>query len=68
VYAIVTRGNLELMGYKLLGFTIWQSSKRIARRRFLANRQKIATSTVASVVMAGVIAGVLAARQSSQPR
>ena len=56
------------MGYKLLGFTIWQSSKRIARRRFLANRQKIATSTVASVVMAGVIAGVLAARQSSQPR
>ena len=68
MYAIVTRGSLDVMGYKLLGFTIWQSSKRIARRRFLANRQKIATSMVASVMMAGVIAGVLAARQSSQPR
>lgn len=56
------------MGYRILGFTIWQSSKRLARRRFLANRQKIATSTVGLVVMAGVIAGVLAARQSSQPR
>lgn len=56
------------MGYKILGFTIWQSSKRLARRRFLASRQKIAGGTVAAVVMAGVIAGVLAARQSSQPR
>jgi len=56
------------MVYKILGFTIWQSSKRIARRRFMANRQKIATSTVATVVMAGVIAGALAARQSAQPR
>lgn len=56
------------MGYKIIGFTVWQSSKRLARRRFLANRQKIATGTVASVIMAGVIAGALAARQSSQPR
>jgi hypothetical protein len=56
------------MGYKIIGFTVWQSSKRLARRRFLANRQKIATSTVALVIMAGVIAGALAARQSSQPR
>jgi hypothetical protein len=44
------------MGYKLLGFVVWQVGKRYAKRRFHGARRKIAVATVAAVVVGGVVA------------
>lgn len=46
------------MGYKVLGFVVWQGSKWYLRRRMSGARTKVA---IAGVVGAAVVAGVLVA-------
>jgi len=50
------------MGYKLLGFVVWQGSKWYLRRRMLGARRKLAIAGVSVAVIAGVLA---AGRQAS---
>ncbi|MGO9958308.1 MAG: hypothetical protein ACLP50_20460 [Solirubrobacteraceae bacterium] len=50
------------MGYKLLGFAVWQGGKWYVRRRMSGMRAKLAVGAVGAVVVAGV---VLASRQAS---
>jgi hypothetical protein len=53
------------MGYKLLGFAVWQGGKWYLRRRYQGARRKVVLVGLAGVVAAGVVA---AQRQrSSQP-
>jgi hypothetical protein len=44
------------MGYKLLGFAVWQGSKWYLRRRVHGAGRKVAISAVSVAVLAGVIA------------
>jgi hypothetical protein len=50
------------MGYKLLGFAVWQGGKWYMRRRFKGFRRKAAIAGVSAMVVAGV---VLAGRQAA---
>ena len=50
------------MGYKLLGFVVWQGSKWYVRRRMSGVRGKIAVAAVSAAVIGGV---VLAGRQAA---
>ncbi len=50
------------MGYKVLGFVVWQGSKLYARRRFADSRTKLAVAGISAAVLAGV---VVAARESA---
>jgi len=50
------------MGYKLLGFAVWQGSKWYLRRRVSGLRAKAAIAGVGAVVVAGVL---VAGRQAS---
>jgi hypothetical protein len=50
------------MGYKVLGFAVWQGSKWYLRRRMSGFRRKAAIAGVGAVVVAGVLA---AGRQAS---
>jgi hypothetical protein len=43
------------MGYKLLGFAVWQGSKWYLRRRISGFRAKAAIAGVGAVVVAGVL-------------
>jgi hypothetical protein len=51
------------MGYKLLGFAVWQGGKWYVRRRFNGVRRKVVVAGLAGVVVAGV---VVASRQQSE--
>jgi hypothetical protein len=51
------------MGYKLLGYVVWQGAKWYLRRRFEAAQTKLAIAGVAAVLIAGV--AVAAQRQRS---
>ncbi len=44
------------MGYKLLGFAVWQGSKWYMRRRFTGLRRKVAIAGLSAMVVAGVVA------------
>lgn len=44
------------MGYKILGFAVWQSGKWYVRRRLRESRQKLALVMLAGVVGAGLLA------------
>jgi hypothetical protein len=44
------------MGYKLLGFAVWQGSKWYLRRRMTGYRRKAVIAGLSAVVIAGVIA------------
>jgi hypothetical protein len=44
------------MGYKVLGFVVWQGSKWYLRRRMSGFRAKAAMAGVGVVVVAGVLA------------
>jgi hypothetical protein len=44
------------MGYKLLGFVVWQGSKWYVRRRMSGARGKIALAGVSAAVVVGVLA------------
>jgi hypothetical protein len=50
------------MGYKFLGFVVWQGGKWYLRRRFAGARRKAAIVGVSALVVAGVLA---AQRQAS---
>jgi hypothetical protein len=50
------------MGYKLLGFAVWQGSKWYMRRRMSGARAKLAIATVGAAVVAGVL---VAGRQAT---
>jgi hypothetical protein len=54
------------MGYKLLGFVVWQGGKWYLRRRMQGLRPKLAVGGVAVLVLAGVAAGVVASQRSSE--
>jgi hypothetical protein len=44
------------MGYKILGFAVWQGGKWYARRRFQGARRRLVVAGLAGVVIAGVLA------------
>jgi len=44
------------MGYKILGFVVWQGSKLYLRRRLTGARRKLALATVGAAIVAGVLA------------
>lgn len=50
------------MGYKLLGFAVWQGSKWYVRRRLSGARAKVAIAGVGAAVVAGVL---VAGRQAT---
>jgi hypothetical protein len=50
------------MGYKVLGFAVWQGSKWYLRRRMAGARAKVAMAGVGAAVVAGVL---VAGRQAS---
>ncbi len=43
------------MGYKVLGFAVWQGSKWYLRRRMSGARAKVAIAGVGAAVVAGVL-------------
>jgi hypothetical protein len=47
------------MGYKLLGFVVWQGGKWYVRRRFHGASRKIAIAGLGGVLIAGGLAAVL---------
>ncbi len=44
------------MGYKILGFAVWQGSKWYVRRRLGGLKAKVAIAGVGALVLAGVAA------------
>jgi hypothetical protein len=44
------------MGYKILGFAVWQGSKWYVRRRMTGTKAKLAVAGVGVLVLAGVAA------------
>jgi hypothetical protein len=44
------------MGYKILGFAVWQGSKWYMRRRMSGLGAKVALGAVSAAVVAGVVA------------
>ncbi len=46
------------MGYKLLGYIVWQAGKWYARRRAREARSSLAAAAVVGLVIAGVVAAV----------
>jgi hypothetical protein len=53
-------GSFNRVGYKLLGYIVWNAGKWYARRRARDARRGIAVALLAGLVLAGVAA---AARQ-----
>ncbi len=47
-------GNIAGMGYKILGFVVWQAMKLVVRRKLAANRGKVAVGAVSAVVAGGL--------------
>ena len=53
------------MGYKLLGFAVWQGGKWYLRRRMADTKTKVAVAGVSAALVAGVlVAGRQAATSS----
>jgi hypothetical protein len=50
------------MGYKVLGFAVWQGSKWYLRRRMSGARAKVALAGLGAAVVAGVL---VAGRQAA---
>jgi hypothetical protein len=55
------------MGYKLLGFVIWQRYKWNWRRRYKRARHDLALAGLAALIVGGVVGGVVAAQRASSP-
>jgi hypothetical protein len=54
------------MGYKVIGFIVWQGSKWYLRRRMSGVKAKVAVAGVSAAVLAGVaVAGRQAAGSSN---
>lgn len=43
------------MGYKILGFVIWQGTKWYLRRQVGVSRRKMAVAAISAAVVAGVV-------------
>jgi hypothetical protein len=54
------------MGYKLLGFVVWQGGKWYARRRAREARGTLAVWAVVAVVLGGLAAAAPRARQAAR--
>ncbi len=52
------------MGYKVLGFAVWQGGKWYVRRRFSGTLPKVAVLGAAALTL-GTVAAVTAARRSN---
>ena len=50
------------MGYKVLGFVVWQGAKLFLRRRMTGTRTKVAIAGVGAAVVVGVL---VAGRQAT---
>ena len=57
----IERVRSTRMGYRLLGFAVWQGGKWYARRRLAGVRRKAAIAALSAAVLAGVIAAGKAA-------
>jgi hypothetical protein len=53
------------MGYKVLGFLVWQGGKWYVRRRVSGPRAKLAAAGISAAVVAGIL---LAGRQAAANR
>ena len=51
------------MGYKVLGFAVWQGGKWYLRRRFTGARRKVVIAGLSAAVIGGVL---VAQRQPSR--
>jgi uncharacterized protein involved in exopolysaccharide biosynthesis len=52
------------MGYKLLGFVVWQGAKWYLHRRFPHAQRNLAIAGVAGLLLAGVAVGATRQRSS----
>jgi hypothetical protein len=52
------------MGYKLLGFLVWQGLRLYLRRRFPDARRNLAIAGASGAVLAGAAAAALAAQRA----
>jgi hypothetical protein len=50
------------MGYKLLGFVVWQGARWYLRRRFAGATRKLALAALGGALVAGVAVGAQRAR------
>lgn len=55
-------GSIAVMGYKILGFAVWQASKWYVRRKMPGTRGKLAIAAASAAVVGGVV--VLSRQQS----
>ena len=44
------------MGYKILGFAVWQGSKWYVRRRFTGAKRKVVIAGLGGLLLAGALA------------
>ncbi len=52
------------MGYKLLGFVVWQGAKLYLRKRFPHAQRNLAIAGLSGLLLAGVAVGVQRQRSS----
>ncbi len=57
-------GSIDGMGYKALGFVVWQGGKWYLRRRMQGTGRRAALAGLSVAVLAGV---VVAGRRSTAP-
>jgi hypothetical protein len=55
------------MGYKILGFIVWQGGRLFVRSRFTGFQRKAIVAGLGAVVIAGVVAAGRGATSSSDP-
>ena len=53
---------MQVRGYTVLGWVVWQIATRVAKRKIAQNRVKLGAAGVVALVLVG---GILAARASS---
>ena len=49
------------MGYKILGFLVWQVGKRYARRKLQDSQRNLAIAGLATAAVVGIVVAVRAA-------
>ncbi len=55
-----------LMGYKLLGFAVWQGGKWYMRKRLSGIRPKLVVAGLSGLVLAGILAAVAQRQAGSE--
>jgi hypothetical protein len=59
-------GNTDI-GYKILGFIVWQAGKWYLRRRYPDARHKLALAGVGGLVLVAALGGARAALRQGNP-